>query len=43
MSYYEVPNYCEECGIETQREDGLCTYCWKERKAEYDAAQSERA
>ena len=41
--YYEVPEHCTECGIETQREDGLCTHCWKERKAEMKAAESERA
>ena len=43
MNYYEVPEHCTECGIETQREDGLCTQCWKKDKAEYDAEQSERA
>ena len=43
MGYYEPPEHCRKCGIETQREDGLCTPCWKERKAEYDAEQSERA
>ena len=47
MSYYEVPEHCSECGIEINpngfRDTGLCSYCWKERKAEYDAEQSERA
>ena len=48
MSYYEPPEHCTECGIEINggirsNEEGLCFYCWKERKAEYDAEQSERA
>ena len=42
MSYYEPPEHCTECGIEINKE-GLCTPCRKERKAEYDAEQSERA
>ena len=43
MSYYEKPEYwCIECGIEIN-EPGFCYQCKKERKAEYDAEQSERA
>ena len=43
MSYYEVPEYCPICGIEINGDEGYCTQCKKNYKAEYDAAQSERA
>ena len=47
MSYYEVPEHCTECGIEIYMADevseAMCYVCRKERKAEYDAEQSERA
>ena len=32
MSYYEVPEHCENCKIEINpggfRDTGLCSYCW---------------
>ena len=47
MSYYEVPDHCTECGIEIYPEgfadSMMCFSCWKHKKAEHDAEQSERA
>ena len=42
-SYYEVPEHCPVCGIEINADEGYCTQCKKNYKAEYDAEQSERA